>query len=61
MGAAPAGFTFPVTFKQVSCTLSMNGTTQTWKFMLPSLAVPYFQTALTQLQRYFPALTCTIS
>jgi hypothetical protein len=57
-----AGFPFPpLTWNSISCTLSLNGKTQTWNFNLPSFAVPYFQTALAQLQQYFPALTCTVS
>lgn len=57
----PSGLPIPISFKNVSCTLSNGYTTQTWSFVLPSMAVPYFQMALAQIQLRYPALTCTIS
>lgn len=61
MSGRPADFPPPISFKNVSCTLSNGYTTQTWSFVLPSMAVPYFQMALAQIQLRYPALTCTIT
>ena len=57
----PSNAPIPVQMKHVSCTLSNGFTTQSWSFVLPSMAVSYFQTALARLQQYYPALSCSIS
>ena len=57
----PSNIPAPITFKRVNCTLANGYTTQSWSFILPSIAVPRFQFALAQIQLHYPALSCTIS
>jgi hypothetical protein len=60
--ASPSRSTWgPPAMKTVSCTLVAGPTTQHFSFQLPSIALPWFQLALAQVQLHYPGLSCTIS
>ena len=49
----------PIQLVPIACTFDNGSTHQSWNFMLPSRALPYFQQALAQIEQYYPgALNC---